>query len=180
MKFTKTPLESAYLIDLQKREDERGFFSRLFCQKEFEQLGLETKFVQVNNSLSVLPGTLRGLHYQKAPKEEVKIVRCIRGALFDVIVDIRENSPTFGKWFGEELSAENRRMMYVPKGFAHGFISLLPNTELVYFVSEFYSPEHEGGIRWDDPNVNIAWPKTPSVISDKDRNLPHLAAHARR
>lgn len=180
MKFTKTPIESAYLIDLQKREDERGFFSRVFCQKEFEQLGLETKFVQVNNSLSVLPGTLRGLHYQKAPKEEVKIVRCIRGALFDVIVDIRENSPTYGKWFGEELTAENRRMMYVPKGFAHGFISLQPNTELVYFVSEYYSPEHERGIRWDDPNINIAWPREPSVISDKDRNLPHLAAHARR
>lgn len=174
MQFIKTPLTSAYVIDLQKREDERGFFSRLFCQEEFAELGLETRFVQVNNSLSVIPGTLRGLHYQRGPKEEVKIVRCIRGALFDVIVDIRKESPTYGQWFGEELSQENRRMMYVPKGFAHGFISLLPDTELIYFVSEFYSPEHEGGIRWDDPGINIAWPKKPSVISDKDMKLPHL------
>jgi dTDP-4-dehydrorhamnose 3,5-epimerase len=179
MKFTKTPLNSAYLIDVQKREDERGFFSRVFCKNEFEELGLEPNFVQVNNSLSVEKGTLRGLHYQLPPKEEVKVVRCIRGSIFDVIVDIRKNSPTFGKWFGAELSGENRRMMYVPKGFAHGFLSLTPNSELVYFVSEFYSPEHERGVRWDDPSLKIEWPGKPNVISDKDSNFPNLAFAAR-
>lgn len=179
MQFIKTPLSSAYLIELQKREDERGFFSRVYCEKEFQDLGLESKFVQVNNSLSMVPGTLRGLHYQLPPKEEVKLVRCIRGALFDVIIDVRKNSPTFGNWFGAELTAENRKMMYVPRGFAHGFISLKPETELLYFVSEFYSPEHECGVRWDDPGVQIRWPIEPSVISDKDRLHPHLELNQR-
>lgn len=180
MQFVKTPLEGAYLIDLQKREDERGFFSRVICQKEFEEHGLETNFVQVNNSLSVVQGTLRGLHYQLPPKEEVKVVRCIRGSLFDVIVDVRKSSPTYGKWFGADLTAENRRMMYVPKGFAHGFLSTSPNTELIYFVSEFYSPEHERGICWNDPGLKIKWPGKPQVISDKDSALPHLELASRR
>lgn len=169
MIFTRTPLDGAYLIELDKREDERGFFARVFCENEFRELGLATAFVQVNNSLSANKGTLRGLHYQLAPKAETKIVRCIRGALWDVILDLRENSPTFGRWFGAELSTENRRMMYVPKGFAHGLVTLTESTEAFYFVDEFYAPKHERGVRWDDPKFNIQWPIEPAQISDKDR-----------
>ena len=133
-----------------------------------------TQFVQVNNSLSARKGTLRGMHYQLAPKAETKVVRCIRGALYDVILDLRQGSPTFGQSFGAELSAENRRMMYVPKGFAHGFFTLTDDTEAFYFVDEFYAPERERGIRWDDPRFAIAWPAQPAVLSEKDRGLPRL------
>jgi dTDP-4-dehydrorhamnose 3,5-epimerase len=125
--------------------------------------------VQVNNSLSAQKGTLRGMHYQLAPKAETKLVRCIRGALYDVILDLRPDSPTFGKSFGAELSAENRRMMYVPKGFGHGFVTLTDDTEAFYFVDEFYGPEQERGVRWNDPRFAISWPIEPVVISDKDR-----------
>jgi dTDP-4-dehydrorhamnose 3,5-epimerase len=169
MTFTETPLKSAYLIDLEKRGDERGFFARAFCEREFGGQGLVTRFVQVNNSLSASKGTLRGMHYQLAPKAETKVVRCIRGALYDAILDLREGSPTFGQSFGAELSAENRRMMYVPKGFAHGFLTLTADTEAFYFVDEFYAPECERGIRWDDPRFAIAWPAQPTVLSEKDR-----------
>lgn len=169
MIFTATPLAGAYLIDLEKRGDDRGFFARAFCQREFAQHGLVTNFVQVNNSLSAHKGTLRGMHYQLPPKAETKLVRCIRGALFDVILDLRRESPTFGQSFGAELSAEDRRMMYVPKGFAHGFITLSDDTEAFYFVDEFYAPETERGVRWDDPRFAITWPSPPVVLSDKDR-----------
>lgn len=172
MHFTKTPLEGAYVIDLDKKGDERGFFARFYCTKEFKEKGLENNFVQVNNSLSGHAGTLRGLHYQLAPKGETKLVRCVRGSLYDVILDVRPGSPTFGHSFGCELTAENRRMMYVPKGFAHGFLTLQDDTEVIYLVSEFYSPEHERGVRWNDPKFSIAWPKTPKIISDKDRQYP--------
>lgn len=172
MIFTKTPLAGAYVIDLERQGDERGFFARVFCENEFRELGLATAFVQVNNSLSGPKGTLRGLHYQLAPRAETKIVRCIRGALWDVILDLREGSPTFGQWFGAELSAENRRMMYVPKGFAHGLVTLTESAEAFYFVDEFYTPQCERGIRWNDPKFNIQWPIEPAVISDKDRNHP--------
>lgn len=170
MIFTATPLNGSYLIDLEKRGDDRGFFARAFCEKEFAGQTLATCFVQVNNSLSAIQGTLRGMHYQLAPKAEVKLVRCIRGALYDVILDLRQDSPTFGQSFGAELTAENRRMMYVPKGFAHGFVTLQENTEAFYFVDEFYSPEHERGVRWNDPRFDIQWPIEPVVLSDKDRN----------
>jgi dTDP-4-dehydrorhamnose 3,5-epimerase len=126
--------------------------------------------VQVNNSLSAQKGTLRGMHYQLAPKAETKLVRCIRGALYDVILDLREDSPTFGRSYGAELSAENRRMMYCPKGFAHGFMTLTEDTEAFYFVDEFYAPQHERGVRFDDPKFGISWPLEPVVISDKDKN----------
>jgi len=169
MIFTETPLKGAFLIDLEKRGDERGFFARAFCAKEFAAHGLATHFVQVNNSLSATKGTLRGMHYQLAPKAETKLVRCIRGALFDVILDLRRGSPTFGRSFGAELTADNRRMMYVPKGFAHGFITLSDATEAFYLVDEFYAPEFERGVRWNDPKFNIQWPIQPVVISDKDR-----------
>lgn len=173
MLFHETGLSGAYLIDLEKRGDERGFFARQFCQREFAQRNLTSGFVQVNNSASVELGTLRGMHYQRSPYAETKMVRCIRGAIWDCILDLRSESPTFGKWFGEVLSDENRRMMYVPKGFAHGFISLTPHAETFYFVDEFYSPQHEGGVRWNDPLFAIKWPGTPQVLSDKDRNYPN-------
>ena len=172
MKFEETPLPGAYVIDLEKRGDERGFFARVFCEREFAEHELVTRFVQVNNSLSADKGTLRGMHYQLAPKAEVKVVRCIRGSLFDVIVDLREDSPTFKQHFGVELSAENRRMLYVPKGFAHGFLTLEADTEAFYLVDEFYAPELERGARWNDPEFAINWPIEPTVISDKDQGHP--------
>lgn len=168
MIFTQTTLPGAYVIDLEKRGDDRGFFARAFCEREFVEHNLVTHFVQVNNSLSARKGTLRGMHYQLAPKAETKLVRCIRGALFDLILDLRQDSPTFGQSFGVELTAENRRMMYVPKGFAHGFITLLEDTEAFYFVDEFYGPDCERGIRWNDPRFNLSWPLAPTVVSDKD------------
>lgn len=172
MDFIQTSLQDAYLIDLNKISDQRGFFARLFCKKEFASHGLETSIVQANNSFSSETGTLRGLHYQLPPKEESKLVRCISGSFYDVIVDLRPNSPTFKSSFGAILSAQNRLMMYVPKGFAHGFLTLEPNSEILYLVSEFYSQELERGIRWNDPSFNIQWPITPKVISERDRNHP--------
>jgi dTDP-4-dehydrorhamnose 3,5-epimerase len=169
MILTETPLRGAYLIDLEKRGDERGFFARAYCELEFGEHRLATRFVQMNNSLSAQKGTLRGMHYQLAPKAETKLVRCIRGALHDVILDLRQESPTFGKSFGAELTAENRRMMYVPKGFAHGLITLTDDAEALYLVDEFYSPQQERGIRWNDPRFGIEWPIVPVVVSDKDR-----------
>lgn len=176
MIFKPTPLEGAYTIDLEMRGDDRGFFARFFCENEFRDAGLESKFVQVNNSLTEKAGTLRGLHYQLPPAAEVKVVRCIRGALWDVILDLRAGSPTFGKWFGAELSAENRTMMYVPRGFAHGFVTLTENTEALYLVSTFYAPDAERGVRFNDPKHGIEWPIAPVEISDKDRNWPDLDA----
>jgi dTDP-4-dehydrorhamnose 3,5-epimerase len=170
MLFTETPLSGAYLIDLKKLGDERGFFARAFCENEFGEHGLIKHFCQVNNSLSAERGTLRGMHYQMAPKAETKVVRCIRGELYDQILDLRKDSPTFGKSFGAELTAENRCMMYVPKGFAHGFLTLTDNTEAFYFVDEFYAPTYERCIRFNDPKFNLSWPTPPKIVSDKDRN----------
>jgi len=169
MKFEQTNLKGNFIINLEKKEDERGFFARYFCEKEFSEHGLNTKWVQINNSESKEMGTLRGLHYQRGPKAEVKLIRCLKGAIWDVVVDLRNKSATYGKWFGKKLSDKNRTMMYVPKGFAHGFISLEPNTEILYLVSDFYAPELEGDLIWNDPNVSIDWPIQPSVISDKDK-----------
>src|SRR5262245_47057936 len=169
MIFTPTPLAGAYLIDLEKKRDDRGFFARAFCEHEFQQHGLVSHFCQVNNSLSAEKGTLRGLHYQLAPKAETKLVRCIRGGFYDLILDLRLSSPTFGESFGTELTAENRRMIYVPKGFAHGFITLADDTEAFYFVDEFYGPEQERGVRFDDPKFALKWPLAPVVVSDKDK-----------
>lgn len=170
MIFQETPIPGAFLIDLEKRGDDRGFFARAFCTGEFAAHGLITEFVQVNNSLTAHKGTLRGMHYQLPPKAETKLVRCIRGALYDVILDLRPGSPTFGQSFGAELTAENRRMMYVPKGFAHGFLTLADDTEAFYFVDESYGPEAERGVRWDDPRFAIVWPSPPAVLSDKDKS----------
>ena len=172
MKMTPTPLKGAYLIDLEKRGDERGFFARAFCSEEFKNFGLDDTFVQANDSLSTQKGTLRGMHYQLPPYEETKLVRCIRGSLYDMILDLRLGSPTFGQSFGHLLSADNRTMMYVPRGFAHGFLTMEPDTEVFYLVSSPYSSEHERGIRWDDPAFNLDWPVTPTVISERDRSHP--------
>ncbi len=169
MIFTETPLRGAFVVDLEKRGDDRGFFARAFCERELGAHGLPTRFVQVNDSLSSHRGTLRGMHYQLAPRAETKLVRCIRGALHDVILDLRRESATFGRSFGVDLTAENRRMLVVPKGFAHGFVTLADDTEAFYFVDEFYAPEFERGIRWDDPRFHIPWPLPPVVVSDKDR-----------
>jgi dTDP-4-dehydrorhamnose 3,5-epimerase len=172
MLFNTTPLAGAYLIELEKKGDERGFFARAFCENEFAQTNLVTNICQVNNSLSAKKGTLRGMHYQLAPKAETKMVRCIRGALYDLILDLRKDSPTFGKSFGAELTADNRRMMYVPKGFAHGFITLADDTEALYLVDEFYSPENERGLRYDDPEFHLEWPAEPTIVSEKDKGHP--------
>lgn len=172
MKFQETPLADAYLIDLEKRGDDRGFFARAFCQQEFSDLNLPTEIAQVNNSLSADRSTLRGMHYQLVPKAETKMVRCIRGALWDCIIDLRPESRTYCQWYGVELSAENRRMLIVPKGFAHGFITLTDDVEAFYFVDEYYAPEQERGIRWNDPKFAIDWPLEPVVLSDKDQGHP--------
>jgi dTDP-4-dehydrorhamnose 3,5-epimerase len=174
MKFKETPLQGAYLIELEKRGDDRGFFARAFCVNEFNDHQLDNNIVQINNSLSKDKGTLRGLHYQLNPKAEDKIVRCISGSLYDVIIDLRPQSDTFKKWFGTELNSANRNSLFVPKGFAHGFITLEENTEAFYLVTEFYSPEHERGIRFNDPTFNINWPIDPIVISEKDNNHPYF------
>ncbi len=172
MKFVPTPLAGTYLIELEKRGDHRGFFARFFCEQEFAAAGLETRFVQVNNSLTAGRGTLRGMHLQLPPAAEVKLVRCIRGALHDVIVDLRPDSPTYLKWFGADLTADNRLMMYVPRGFAHGFITLGDDTEALYLVSAFYAPQCERGVRFDDPSFAIDWPLAPVEMSAKDREWP--------
>lgn len=172
MDFHQTALKDAYLIELNRLGDERGFFARAFCRNEFAEVGLVTNFVQVNNSLSSTRGTLRGMHYQLAPHSETKLVRCIRGALYDVIIDLRPDSPTFKHHFGVELSAENRSILYVPKGFAHGFITLEDDTEAFYFVDEFYAPPSERGIRWNDPAFGIEWPIEPAELSAKDAAHP--------
>lgn len=174
MKFTPTPLDGAYIIDLDKLGDGRGFFARFFCTKEFSDQGLTVEIKQINNSLTAKKGTLRGMHYQLEPSAEIKVVRCIQGELFDVILDLRSDSATFGQWFGETLSADNRRMMYVPKGFAHGFITLQDDTEAFYLSSTSYDPEQERGIRYNDPEFDINWPITPLEVSDKDTHWPNF------
>ncbi|WP_208678363.1 dTDP-4-dehydrorhamnose 3,5-epimerase [Synechococcus elongatus] len=174
MKFTPTTLDGSYLIDLDAKEDERGFFARCFCKNEFYNHGLNAQWVQINNSLTKGKGTLRGLHFQYPPHAEVKLVRCLTGKIWDVIVDLRLGSNTYGQWFGAELSGINRTMMYVPKGFAHGFISLEDNSEILYLVSEFYSPSSEETLIWNDENVSINWPLQPLLISSKDSKAKKL------
>ena len=176
MKFHETPLKGAYTIELEKRGDDRGFFARFFCTEEFSNQGLSPCFAQINNSLTGKKGTLRGMHYQLMPSAEVKVVRCISGALYDVILDLRPDSPTFGQWFGETLSADNRTMMYCPKGFAHGFVTLEDDTEAFYLVSDPYAPDLERGIRFNDPKFGIEWPIEPLEISEKDGAWPDFDA----
>jgi dTDP-4-dehydrorhamnose 3,5-epimerase len=172
MQFNQSFIAGVGTIDLEPRHDGRGFFVRAYCSREFAQFGLASSVVQVNHSLSKQQGTLRGLHYQLAPHAETKIVRCLRGAIWDCVLDIRDDSPTFGQWFAAELTAENMRMMCVPNGCAHGFLTLSPEAEVMYFVDEFYAPREERGVRWDDSQFAIAWPAAPQVISERDQNHP--------
>ncbi len=172
MIFSETKLKGAFIIEIDKKEDERGFFGRSWCRNEMEQHGIKGVIVQANTSFSYKKGTLRGIHYQVSPYEEAKIIRCVRGAVYDVIIDLRTGSSTFKKWIGTELTSNNYKMLYVPEGFAHGFLTLTDNVEVYYNVTSFYSPGAERGIRWNDPYFNIKWPFEPVVISVKDRGHP--------
>jgi dTDP-4-dehydrorhamnose 3,5-epimerase len=174
MRLKATPISGAYVIDLSPREDDRGFFSRLFCADTFRQHGLNPCVAQQNMSFNYRAGTIRGLHYQAAPATEAKLMRCTRGAIFDVIVDLRPGSETYQQWFGIELSEANRLALYVPELFAHGYQALMPGTEVIYHASTAYSPEHERGIRPDDPALAITWPLPPSDVSAKDASWPLL------
>jgi len=172
LNFEGTGLDGAYLVIPERMEDDRGFFARTWCVREFSDKGLETRLVQCNTSFNRQKGTLRGMHYQVPPFEEVKLVRCTRGAIYDVILDLRPGSETFGKHFGAVLDEGNRSMLYIPKGFAHGFLTLETGSEVFYQMSEFYAPECARGLRWNDPAFRIPWPDPVCVISDRDRNYP--------
>jgi dTDP-4-dehydrorhamnose 3,5-epimerase len=177
VQFTETKLPGSFLIELERREDERGFFARAFCRNEMTAHGLAAEMVQCNVAWTHRQGTIRGLHYQVAPASESKLVRCIRGAIYDVIVDLRIGSPTYRQHFGIELTADNRHQLYVPEGFARGYQTLCDDTEILYFASAFHSPEHERGIRHDDPVLGIRWPALVTMVSAKDRSWPGLAAN---
>ena len=172
MKFIETNLKGAFLIELDKLQDERGFFARSYCQREFEEHGLNPRVVQCNVSYNIKKGTMRGMHYQVPPYEEAKLVRCIKGAIYDVIIDLRPDSETYMKHYGVQLDSENRSMLFVPEGFAHGFLTLEDNTEVFYQMSEFYAPDSARGFRWNDPAFDIKWPMEIKVISDRDRTYP--------
>lgn len=172
MKFHASPLEGVLLVEQERHGDSRGFFARSFCEHEFEEAGIESRFVQINNSLSSRRATLRGFHYQLPPAAEVKVVRCVRGALWDVVADLRPASPTFGRWFAAELNAENRLMMIVPRGCAHAFLTLTDDVEVFYLVSDAYAPALERGLRWNDPWLSVDWPLQPAEISAKDAAWP--------
>jgi len=178
MIFAELKLTGAYIIDLERREDPRGFFARSWCRKEFGDHGLCVEFVQINVGFSTKKGTLRGMHYQAAPHQEVKVVRCTMGAIYDVIVDLRPESPTFTRWAGVELNSVNRRMLYVPEGFAHGYQTLEDNTEICYQTSRIYAPESARGNRYDDPAFGIEWPLAVACISDPDRSWPDYTGQA--
>jgi dTDP-4-dehydrorhamnose 3,5-epimerase len=173
--FTESPLRGAFVIEPEPREDERGFFARTWCQQEAEAHGLDPRVVQCNISYNKIRGTLRGLHYQRPPFAEAKLVRCTRGAIFDVILDLRAGSPSYKRHFAVTLSAENRAMLYVPEGFAHGFQTLLDDTEVFYQMSQYYAPDSAVGIRWNDPAFDILWPEDVRTLSDRDRSYPDYA-----
>lgn len=175
MKVIQTIFDGVFVLEPTVYKDERGFFMESYNEQTFRKLGFDIQFVQDNHSLSVKAGTIRGLHYQLHPKAQTKLVRVTRGAIYDVIVDIRKGSPTFGKWQAFILSADNKRQLLVPKGFAHGFCTLVENTEVQYKVDEYYSLEHDRGILWNDPALGIDWPVTDPILSEKDANLPLLA-----
>jgi dTDP-4-dehydrorhamnose 3,5-epimerase len=176
MKFIPTTLQGAYVVELEKHSDERGFFTRMWCEKEFADKGLASRMVQENMSGNHKKGTIRGFHYQIAPHEEAKLVRCVKGAVFDVIIDLRPKSETYKQWIGIELNEEQKNMLYVPEGFAHAYQVLEDNTEVCYLVSQFYSPGSEKGIRWNDPLFKVIWPIQENLlISDKDQAWPNYS-----
>ncbi len=170
MKFHETGIKGVYLIEPEPFKDHRGMFARVYCSNEFKEIGHTKQIVNINHSSTVEKGSVRGMHFQYPPNTEIKIVKCIKGSILDVGIDIRENSPTFLRYHAEVLSAENMNMLYIPEGFAHGFQSLENNIEMIYYTTEFYSPESEGGVKYCDPKVGIQWPLEVTDISDKDKN----------
>lgn len=175
MRFVETPLVGCYVIEQDRIQDHRGYFARVWCQRELEEYGLKAEVLQANVGFSLQRGTLRGLHYQRSPHAEVKIVRCTRGAMFDVAVDLRPASPTFKCWYGIELTAENGKMLYVPEGFAQGYLTLVDDTEMTYQTSRFFDREAATGVRYNDPKLGIAWPADVRVISEQDKKWPDVA-----
>ena len=171
MKFINTKIKNIHIIEPEPFIDHRGKFYRVFCENEIKEIGISKKIVQINQSLTKTKGGIRGIHFQYPPKAEIKIVKCISGSIFDVAVDLRKGSPTFLEWYGEILTEENMRMMVISEGFVHAFQALEENAEVIYFVTEFYSPKHESGVKYNDPKVNIKWPLEVTDISEKDRNL---------
>lgn len=176
MNFHETPLQGAFVVELEERSDERGFFARTFCAREFEEHGLKPTVAQANVSFNHAQGTLRGMHYQVPPAAETKLVRCTRGSIYDVIIDLRPGSPSYLKHFGVELTEHNRMALYVPEMFAHGYLTLSPGAEVVYQVGEFYTPGYERGIRFDDPAFAILWPAPVTLLSPKDESWPAFDA----
>ena len=174
MQFTDTPLKGAYIIEPEPIKDARGSFSRIYCKSELSKIDLNENIVQINHSKTARKGSIRGLHYQKKPATEIKIVKCISGSIFDVIVDIRKNSSTFLKWFGTNLTKDNMKMMFIPKGFAHGFQTLESNTELIYFHTQFYAPDLEGGLLYNDPKLSIKWPMVETFVSERDNSFERI------
>lgn len=174
MRFDELALRGAFLIHPDRREDNRGYFARAWCRTEAQEHGLDAAWVQTNVSFNHRRGTLRGLHFQRPPYQEVKLVQCIAGAIFDVMVDLRQGSPTFRQWFGTELTADNLKMFYIPKGFAHGYLTLTDGARVLYQVSEYYQPEHQGGYRYDDPAFGIKWPTAARelTLSERDAAMP--------
>jgi dTDP-4-dehydrorhamnose 3,5-epimerase len=172
MIFDETKLAGVFKIRPERKPDDRGFFARTWCQKEYADHGLDARLVQCSISYNIRKGTLRGMHYQQAPFAETKVVRCTQGAIYDVVVDLRPQSPTFREWIAAFLTAENRDMMYIPKGCAHGFLTLADATEVFYQMSEFYNAESARGVRWDDPTFKIVWPEKVEAISERDRTYP--------
>jgi dTDP-4-dehydrorhamnose 3,5-epimerase len=175
MKFAETRLKGAFIIEPERQEDERGFFARTWCKEEFKRNGLNSRLVQCSISFNKKKGTLRGMHYQVEPHQEAKLVRCTRGSIYDVIIDLRPGSDTFKQWLAVELTSESRKMLYAPEGFAHGFQTLGDNTEVFYQMSELYRPEGAKGVRWDDPAFGILWPEADRIISDRDISFPDFA-----
>lgn len=175
MKFAETNLKGSFIIDPERLTDDRGFFARSWCEREAKRYGLEPKWLQCNISFNKVRGTLRGMHYQASPFAETKLVRCTMGAIHDVIIDLRPESPTFKNWTAVELTAENRRMLYIPEGFGHGFLTLMDNTEIFYQMSEFYDPKSARGVRWNDPAFGIVWPQNAVVMSNQDQSYPDFS-----
>jgi dTDP-4-dehydrorhamnose 3,5-epimerase len=173
--FKPTELPGAFVIEPQRHSDLRGHFARTYCEKEFADRGLESRVSQCSVSFNRRKGTLRGMHYQAAPFEEVKVVRCNCGSIYDVIIDLRSDSPAYQKWFAVQLDEENGKMLYIPRGFAHGFQTLANNTEVFYQMSQVFSPEHARGVRWNDPAFSIAWPEDERIILERDRNYPDFS-----
>ena len=173
MNFTSIPVKGAFLLDIEPKKDNRGFFARVVCENEFRAIGINAAFKQCNMQHNLYKGTLRGMHLQHEPHAEEKLVRCTRGIIYDVIVDLRSTSQTYRQWFGVELSAENRRMLYIPKGIAHGYMTLTDDVETFYMVTAFYEPKYEWGVRFDDPAFGIVWPDVGALlVSEKDRTWP--------